>query len=510
MTKKMRITACCIAKNEAVRMQNWLEQAQKYADEIIVVDTGSTDDTKAIAQAFGAQVFDFPWCNDFAAARNAALDKVTGDWIIFLDADETFCEAEKVRGCLAGMESTEVIAVPIINVDEDDNNQEIQRFYAVRIWQNKAKRRYRGKIHEALYDGEVPVKAHYLRKLTIWHTGYSARRIKDKLNRNLPLLLEQEKKQETPLVYRYLADTFYGLQRYEEAEKYIRLAIEKEPTTVDGRQPLYLCLLDILQAQQCDLHEQVEAAQRLVQDNPDMIDLKGRLAILLWRTQRREEAIAYAQAFLNQFNRHAAAQKATTAYSLLAPIKNILKEWQWELDWKKKTPQEQYDAVLSQCGQVIPFLFAALFQEKNPAGRECLPDSMRHVLEYAAKERDRLDIEDLDGYQAGLNAMERFGDFAARREYAAIAKEFSWPVVLDTAKRYTAMREWEIAFDLYQQVPVEAITDAGNFWYEVGCCLYRLQPAAAVECFERAQANGCNKRDIPAYLAWLREETAND
>ncbi|MCR5439575.1 MAG: glycosyltransferase family 2 protein [Selenomonas sp.] len=509
MSKNFRISACCIVKNEAARMQKWLEQAQKYADEIVVVDTGSTDDTKVIAQAFGAKVFDFSWRNDFAAARNNALVQATGDWITFLDADETFCEGEKIRQILTGVQDAEVIAVPIINVDEDDNNQEIQRFYAVRIWQNKTERRYRGKIHEALYDAEKPVKVHYVDALTIWHTGYSSKRIKSKLERNLPLLLEQEKRQETPLVYRYLAETFYGLQRYEEAEKYIRMAIEKEPATVDGRQPLYLCLLDILQARQIDLAEQVNVACNFVQDNPDMVDLKGRLAILLWRAQRREEAVQYAQAFMEQLNR-GQSQKATTAFSLLAPIQSILKEWQWELDWKEKNLQEQYDAVLSQCGQVIPFLFAALFQAKKFAGRECLPDSMRRVLEYAAKERDRLDIEDLDGYQAGLNAMERFGDYAARREYAAIATEFSWPVVLATAKRFMAMREWEIAFELYQQVPVEAVTDASDFWYEVGCCLYRLEPTAAVECFERAQANGCKERDIPAYLAWLREEAAND
>ena len=504
MKKNFRISACCIVKNEAARMQEWLEQAQKYADEIVVVDTGSTDDTRTIAQAFGAKVYDFPWCNDFAAARNTALAQATGDWVTFLDADETFCEGELVRDCLEEWQAAEVIAVPIINIDEDDKNQEIQRFYAVRIWQNSPKRRYRGKIHEALYEGEVPVAVHYASKLKIWHTGYSSKRVKAKLERNLPLLLEQERNQENPLVYRYLADALYGLQRYDEAEKYIRMAMEKEPATVDGRQPLYLCLLDILQAQQRDLTEQVTVAHRLVQDNPDMVDLKGRLAILLWRAQRREEAIQYAQAFLEQFKR-GSSQKATTAHSLLAPIHRILKEWQWELSWQAKSPQEQYDTVLTQCGQVIPFLFASLFQGKSDAGRECLPESMRHVLEYAAKERDSLGLEDLDGYQAGLNAMESFGEHMARREYAAIAMEFSWPVVLETAKKFTAMQEWEIAFELYQQVPVEAITDAGDFWYEVGCCLYRLQPAAAVECFERAQANGCRERDIPAYLTWLKE-----
>ncbi len=504
MSRNVRISACCIVKNEGMRMQHWLEEAQKFADEVIVVDTGSTDNTKAMVADFGAKVYDFTWCNDFAAARNIALDKATGDWIVFLDADETFTEGEKVRGCLADLAYAEVVAVPLINIDEDDNNQEISRFYGVRIWQHKPERRYRGKIHEALYDGDKPVKVRYVGGLTILHTGYSSKRVKAKLERNLPLLREQERTRENPLVYRYLAENLYGLQQYEEAEKYIRLAIAKEPPTVDGRQPLYLCLLDILQARQVDLTEQVQVARKLVQDNPEMADLKGRLGILLWRAGEKAAAVEYAQRFLEQFE-CGDQQNATTAYALLAPIKSILKEWQWEIDWQDKNVQEQYEAVLSNCGQEIRLLFAALFLGNISSGRECLPEAMQHVLEYAAGERAKLNMTDVEGYRAGLNAVESFFDAAARRKYAALSLAFSWPVVMETARRFTSMGEWAIAFELYQQVPVDAVTDAGGFWYEVGRCLYHLQPEAAAECFQRAQMNGGRQRDIPAYLAWLKE-----
>ncbi|NEQ96859.1 MAG: glycosyltransferase [Cyanothece sp. SIO2G6] len=77
-----------IVKNEAERLAQCLESAQPFVDEIVVVDTGSTDDTVAIAQQFTATIHHHAWNNDFAAARNYALQYVTGDWVLVLDADE--------------------------------------------------------------------------------------------------------------------------------------------------------------------------------------------------------------------------------------------------------------------------------------------------------------------------------------------------------------------------------------------------------------------------------------
>ena len=88
----MKISACVIAKNEAENLPRWLTSMRVFADEMIVVDTGSTDATVQIADAGGAKVFHFGWINDFAAAKNFALDKASGDWVVFTDADEYFTE----------------------------------------------------------------------------------------------------------------------------------------------------------------------------------------------------------------------------------------------------------------------------------------------------------------------------------------------------------------------------------------------------------------------------------
>ena len=86
------ISACVITKNEANTIERWLVDMQSIADEIIVVDTGSTDNTVKIAKASNVKVYHYKWKNDFAAAKNFAIEQASGDWILFLDADEFFSE----------------------------------------------------------------------------------------------------------------------------------------------------------------------------------------------------------------------------------------------------------------------------------------------------------------------------------------------------------------------------------------------------------------------------------
>jgi tetratricopeptide (TPR) repeat protein len=86
--KQPSVSLCMIAKNEEKYLANCLASARAVVDEIIVVDTGSTDQTKDIASVFGARVFDFKWRDNFSEARNFSISKARGDWILILDADE--------------------------------------------------------------------------------------------------------------------------------------------------------------------------------------------------------------------------------------------------------------------------------------------------------------------------------------------------------------------------------------------------------------------------------------
>ncbi len=99
MPEHASVSLCVIARNEEHFLPSCISSVRHLVDEIIVVDTGSTDRTREVALQSVARVYSFSWKENFAAARNYALDRATGDWILVLDADEILgrIEAEAFR-----------------------------------------------------------------------------------------------------------------------------------------------------------------------------------------------------------------------------------------------------------------------------------------------------------------------------------------------------------------------------------------------------------------------------
>ncbi len=219
----MFISALCIIKNEAANLPVWLSNMKNVADEMVVVDTGSTDDSVRIAEDGGAKVLSYTWQNDFAAARNFALRQARGDVIIFLDADEYFPEAvlKKLRLIIAQLDSKSYVAglcAPRIDIDiENPNNQFIDVSVQCRVFRRDCK--FEGTIHETL---QIPEGMELLQddRLLFYHTGYSASLIRGKLKRNLQMLLARQAQPDyemQPMDYRYLMDCYYGLGEHEKA-----------------------------------------------------------------------------------------------------------------------------------------------------------------------------------------------------------------------------------------------------------------------------------------------------
>lgn len=238
----MRVSACVITKNEEENMPLWLESARDIADEMVVVDTGSTDRTVRLAEAAGARVEHFTWINDFSAAKNYAISRANGDWILFLDADEYFPKEHRpfVRDAIEKYRMhprvTELVFLRV-NIEKETERDQGTSMYVTRCFRNREWLRYEGRIHENLTDisGRGRQVKQYVKKAVIYHTGYSDALVRDKLRRNLSFLQEKERSGETePLDYFYLADCYYGLGDYEKAAYYARKAIE------DGIQPVGL------------------------------------------------------------------------------------------------------------------------------------------------------------------------------------------------------------------------------------------------------------------------------
>ena len=101
------ISLCMIVRNEEAVLGRCLDSVADLVDEIILVDTGSTDNTKAVAAEYAAKIYDFPWCDDFSAARNYAVSQAVGDYWLWLDADDVIEgeNHEKLRKILEAPEA---------------------------------------------------------------------------------------------------------------------------------------------------------------------------------------------------------------------------------------------------------------------------------------------------------------------------------------------------------------------------------------------------------------------
>ncbi|MEH2378176.1 MAG: glycosyltransferase [Nostoc sp.] len=172
----MKLSLCMIVKNEAATLPKCLNSVRKVVDEMVVLDTGSIDRTPNIAQQLGAKVYHFKWCNDFSAARNAALKYVTGDWILVLDADETLTPTivPQLREAIARDEYL------LINLVRQEVGAEQSPYSLVsRLFRNHPDIRFDRPYH-ALVDDSVSAiltkephwQVGYLPGVALLHTGY--------------------------------------------------------------------------------------------------------------------------------------------------------------------------------------------------------------------------------------------------------------------------------------------------------------------------------------------------
>ena len=295
--EKIKISLCYIVKNAAQDLQRSLESAAKHVDEIIVVDTGSTDSTVEVAESFGAKILHEPWQDDFSTPRNKALEAATGDWIVFLDADEFFVNgtAKNLRTAMKNAKRNKIIGLLIkwINVDADNDFKLIEENYALRIFENVPGIQYVGKIHETVYIGnEILQNIAMLTgdMLILWHTGYSKTIIKDKLRRNLKLLLEELETSDMPeRTYYYLADCYYGLDDFDKAEKYARLHVETIKRSLSTR--ALRILLDLLAKDSARLDEYIKYLRYAVEDYPAIPEFSDKLAKALAKQGKYNEAV---------------------------------------------------------------------------------------------------------------------------------------------------------------------------------------------------------------------------
>lgn len=220
-----------IVKDEEDSIGRCLESVKDVADEIIVVDTGSSDRTVEIAQSYGAKVFFHAWSGDFSEARNASLNHATGEWVMFLDADEELVaeDTPKLKALLKDAEREGFFFNEFSFVGDEKEGCAVAGF-VFRLWRNRPEYRFSGTVHEQILPS---IKARNpnisFSNIRINHYGYLGEEVefKGKSRRNLDILLKQaESDPGNPFVMFDLGSEYLRLGNYEEALESYRKSLD--------------------------------------------------------------------------------------------------------------------------------------------------------------------------------------------------------------------------------------------------------------------------------------------
>ncbi len=255
-----RISAALIVKDEERCLARCLASLAGLVDEVVVVDTGSTDCTVGIARAHGAVVHAFAWCDDFAAARNAALAHTTGDWVLMLDADEWLLhgvaqvldDVRRISPTFVG--EIEVVSSIGVRTAAGDSGETTSSGWIPRLLPRGV--RWTGRVHEQP-DWDGPVIRTGLRA---GHDGYTPALVDAKRGRNAALLRAELRADP------YDAHLLLQLGRALESDReyadavdaYLR-ALERTPADAPARHDLVVRLLFTL-GQACRTQEALDLA----------------------------------------------------------------------------------------------------------------------------------------------------------------------------------------------------------------------------------------------------------
>ncbi len=321
-----KLSLSMIVKNEEANLRECLESVAGIVDEIVLVDTGSTDSTLKIAEEFNATIYHFDWINDFSAARNFALSKSTGDWILYLDADERLVRRSKSE-LLNIVKKDTLLGVNCLinNVDEVTGTPKFMKY--IRLFHNSQNISFTGKAHEQI---EASLNANNYSvvnsKIEIIHLGYNVDNagLKEKANRNLlPLLAEYQSNPSSYYAFQ-LANTYKVLEDRTNELKYHKIAIQDADLKNEYKAVGYLTLADYaMRENNVELAlEYVTAGLNLDKKHP----LLNLIASQIYNAQNENSiAIEFCKTALNENRKIERRENLTNAIDVILPEEKILK-----------------------------------------------------------------------------------------------------------------------------------------------------------------------------------------
>lgn len=333
-----RITLCMIVKNEEAHIGRCLESVKGYVDEIVVVDTGSTDKTMDICREYGAQVFEHPWEGSFSTARNQAMRHVNTEWILQLDADEIMDaeSAPKIRDVIrsAHKSTANLLYLTLFNRDIDDAKaKDLTSINTGKIIRMGIGAHYVNRIHNKLVcDGDIRITG-----LKIYHYGYhlDAKTMKMKHERTTSMLLAQvEEMPDDHETHYYLTIQYLRAEEWDiclkHSQRAAELFLEKEPNSQllllvyqAGAIAYYHKKAENPENKQEWLKKAEELCLKATAIYPDYLDANSLLSSIYFATKQYHECYAASVKFLNA----ADMLKKDPSKSLVIPMNCIKNEW---------------------------------------------------------------------------------------------------------------------------------------------------------------------------------------
>lgn len=308
MSDQPRLSLVMIARDEARSIARALQSARPWVDEMIVGDTGSTDATPQIARQEGAHVFDIPWENNFARARNRLLQYARGEWILAMDADEWIdtIERDTLDARLADPKAIayevrifHLLPRSMISPHAISNGTHpTVQDTVLRLFRRDPRIVYSGRIHEDIHDSLKTI-AHppfTLAPITLLHDGYLPEVIeeKQKNRRNMELLkLALEDDPTNPRLIYALATEYFQQENYEQAVPLFKEALAKSSLHLGYTPDLvlkYIYALKMLNRIK-EARYIAEQALRAYPDFPDLWLLYGEITLALGDVQETKRAL---------------------------------------------------------------------------------------------------------------------------------------------------------------------------------------------------------------------------
>ena len=537
------VSACVIMKNEISHVEAWLNNVRVFAQEIIVVDTGSTDGTNEfLAKQPDVKLINYEWQHDFAQAKNVALQEATGDWLVFTDADECFYQPQNIIEYLEQLDkkstSIEAIFCPIDNIDADSNNEIINSDVVPRIIRNYVGIKYMGAVHEQLTKGGEPWQdIKYVvadRNLAIRHTGYSTKVIPFKHQRNYEILQQVMGKSHKPeMYYGFLSESLLGMEKYQQALEYAILAMESpyQPAiqkerfaqvAIESMDKLGLAISDIFSLQQAEA-----ICQTILKRNKwhvgtlcQWLDMKLAVA----ENDHQEKITDIIQDL-----HHLYGENSQDIQQLIALLEQngylyLAKEFSAHMNIEKENHLEEVYQLLQEknfsqlekkilplMAENIQLLFVALLGCNYSSGSwyqeklMLLPEAQQVLVQLYHGQVQNVALEP-DEYITMLDGIILYGSQEMLLKYLQLAQGMPGNKLKKIGHQLAAREYYGEALEIFAQIQAEDEAVTEEFWLDCGICLYYLQDYSnAMAALEKAAEMGNSSKELESYIAWCKE-----